>query len=175
MAAQTQADLFPLIQGGGVFLLIVGAAIVIGGLQFKWRNRLLGAGAALATVATIATAPHLATPHGAPTMLQVGSLGAAVLLEVLTLVWAIRRFAPQGQRPVTIAVLLVVGVHFVIMAPAFGPLIIALGILCVSNAVAGLRIRTYSLRTLWAMDGLIKLGVGAAMLLAPSLPCLPCR
>jgi hypothetical protein len=138
MSAQTQADAFPLIQGGGVFLLIVGAAMLMGALQFKWRNRLLGAGAALATVATIATATHLARPHGAPTMLQVGSLGVAVVLEAIALVWAIRRFAPQGERAATIAVLVVVAVHFVVMTPAFGPLIVALGMLCASNALAAL-------------------------------------
>ena len=174
MLAQTQADLFPLIRGGGVFLMIVGVAIVLGALQFRWRNPLLGAGAALATAATIATAAHLAAPYGAPTRLQIGSLVVAVTLELVALIWAIRRFSPQGERAVTIAVLAVVGAHFVLMAPAFGPLIVLLAAFTVGNALVGARLQTYSLRTIWAVDGFLKLGMGAAMFGGQFLPCFPC-
>jgi hypothetical protein len=174
MLTQTQADLFPLIRGGGIFLVIVGAAILLGALQFRWRNPLLGVGAALATVATIFTAARLSAPYGAPTKLQIGSLVVAVLLEVIVLIWAIQRFSPKGERATTIAVLAVVGAHFFLMAPAFGPLIGLLGILTVSNALAGARFRTYSLRTLWAADGCMKFALGAAMLSGQFLPCFPC-
>ena len=98
MPTQAQADLFPLIRGGGLFLVIVGAAILLGAFQFRWRYPLLGTGAALAMVATIATAAHLAAPHGVPTKAQVGALVVAALLEAVALVLAIRRFSPQGER-----------------------------------------------------------------------------
>lgn len=174
MPGQTQADLFPLIRGGGLFLAIVGLAILLGPLQFRRRNLLLGAGAALAAAVTITTAAHLAAPYGAPTNLQVGSLVVAVVLEIGALIWAIRHFAPQGVRAVTIAVLAIVGVHFVFMAPAFGPLIVVLGAITVGNALAGVRLPRYSLPTLWAVDGALKLGFGAAMFGGQFLPCFPC-
>jgi hypothetical protein len=174
MIGQTQADLFPLVRGGGLFLIIVGVAILLGALQFRWRNPLLGAGAALATAATIATAAHLAAPFGSPTLLQVGSLVVAVLLEIVVLAWAIRRFSSQGERVATIAVLAVVGAHFVLMAPAFGALIVLLGALTVANALARLHFKTYALRTLWAVDGLLKLAVGGAMFGGQFWPCFPC-
>lgn len=170
----SQADLFPLIRGGGLFLAIVGTAILLGAFQFKWRNPLLGVGAAIATAATIATAAQLAVPYGAPTALQVGSLVVAVALEVVALLWAIRHFAPKGERLATIAVLAVVGAHFVLMAPAFGPLIVVLGVVTVCNALAGVRLPRYSVRALWAVDGLLKLGFGAAMFWGPHLPCFGC-
>jgi hypothetical protein len=173
MSEQTQADLFPLIRGGGLFLAIVGVAILMGALQFRWRNLLLGAGAALAAAVTTATAAYLAAPYGAPTYLQIGSLIVAVLLEIGALIWAIRRFAPQGPRAVTIAVLAIVGAHFVLMAPAFGPLIALLGAITVANALAGVRFTTYSLRALWAADGALKLGFGAAMFVGQLVPGFP--
>lgn len=174
MPEQTQAELFPLIRSGGLFLAIVGGAILLGAFQFKWRYPLVGAGAAIATAATVAAAAQLAAPYGAPTALQVGSLFVAVALEVVALLWAIRHFAPKGERLVTIAVLTVVGAHFVLMAPAFGPLIVLLGAVTVCNALAGVRLPRYSLRALWAVDGLVKLGFGAAMFWGQHLPCFAC-
>ena len=174
MLPQTQADLFPLIRAGGLFLMIVGAAILIGALRLRWRNPLLGAGAALATAATILTAAHLTAPYGIPTRFQIGSLVFAVLLEGVALAWAIRRFSRRGERAMTIAVLAIVGAHFLLMAPAFGPLIFLLGMLTLGNALAGARFQNYSLQTLWAMDGFFKLALGGAMFYGHLLPCLAC-
>lgn len=170
-STQTQADQFPLIRGGGLFLIIVGIAMLMGSLQFRWRNPLLGVGAAIAAAATFAMAAQLAAPHGAPTRLQVASLVVAVLLESVALVWAIRRFARSGERTVTIAVLVVVGAHFVLMAPAFGPLIVLLAIFAIAHAVAGLHFQTYPLNRLWAVDGALKLAIGAVMFGGQFLPC----
>jgi hypothetical protein len=174
MQAQTQADLFPLIRAGGLFLMIVGAAILAGAFQFKWRNALLGVGALIATTATIVTTARLAAPFGIPTTVQIASLIVAVLLEGVALAWAIRRFSPRGERAMTIAVLAVVGAHFVLMAPAFGPLIVLLAVLTVSNALAGARFLNYPLQTLWAVDGFFKFALGLAMFCGQFLPCLPC-
>lgn len=174
MVGQTQAELFPLIRAGGLFLAIVGIAILLGAVQFKWRNLLLGAGAMLATAMTIAGAAHLAAPYGAPTRLQIWSLVVAVLLEMGVSTWAIRHFAPHGSRAVTMAVLAIVGAHFVIMAPAFGPLIVLLSAVTVGNALAGACLPRYSLRMLWAVDGALKLGVGVLMFEGQFLPCFLC-
>ena len=74
----------------------------------------------------------------------------------------------------TIAVLAVVGSHFVLMAPAFGPLIGLLGMLTLGNALVGARFQNYSLQIVWAMDGFLKFALGAAMFFGQLLPCLPC-
>jgi hypothetical protein len=115
----SQADLFPLVRGGGLFLMIVGIAVVLGALRFRSRNLRLGIGAAIAAAATTVLAAPLAAPYGAPTQFQIGSLLVAVALEIVLVIWAMRRYAPRGERAAIVAVLIVVGAHFMLMAPAF--------------------------------------------------------
>jgi hypothetical protein len=97
-------EAFPLVRHGGVFVAIVGLAMLAGGLRFGWRNAILGVGAAIATSATAITAARLTAPFGAPTLFQIGDLIAAVALEVAALAWAIRRFRPSGERATTLAI-----------------------------------------------------------------------
>lgn len=170
MPDQTLAHAFPLIRGGGLFICIVGAAMGLGALKFEWRNFFLAGGALIAAAATALFAASLAAPFGAPTILQIGSLVGAVVIEMAALAWAVRTFARKGQRSVTIAILIVVGLHFVLMAPAFGPLVALLGVLTAANAALGLMLPRYSLPTLWLADGALKFGFGAAMLQGQMLP-----
>ncbi|MEQ1492854.1 MAG: DUF6609 family protein, partial [Terricaulis sp.] len=106
--------------------------------------------------------------------LQIGSLIIAVVLEMGVLMWAIRHFAAQGPRALTIAILATVGAHFLIMAPAFGPLVVLLGAATIGNALAGAGFPGYSLRMLWAVDGALKVGVGVTMFEGQFLPCFLC-
>lgn len=165
-------ELFPIVRGGGVFLGVVGAAIMLGALHFTRRSVVLAAGACLGSIATALTAYPLAA--GAPTNPQIGALAVAVALEVIALAWVMRRFAKRGQRQLTVAILVVVGLHFTLMAPAFGPLIVALGLACTLNAAIGSVVRLYSLPALWFADGALKFGIGAAMLWAHRLPSWLC-
>jgi hypothetical protein len=163
-------EAFPLVRSGGLFVAIVGLAMLAGGLRFGWRNAILGVGAAIATAATAITAARLTAPFGAPTLFQIGDLIAAVALEFAALAWVIRRFRRSGERAVTLATLMIVAVHFVLMAPAFGPLIALLGVLAAINAYAGVWFRTLSVRATWIVDGALKVAIGAAMFaqMAPS-------
>jgi hypothetical protein len=163
------ATAYPLVRSGGLFLMIVGAAIVLGWLRFPLRNRLLAIGAPIATIATALTAVRLTAPWGAPTAAQVIWLVAAVAIEIALLAVAIRRFAPRGERAVVLAVLIVVGAHLLPMAPAFGPLIAAVGALCAANALLAMRLPDYSLRAVWAVDGVLKGAGGLLMWWAPAL------
>ncbi|MEX0645820.1 MAG: DUF6609 family protein, partial [Parvularculaceae bacterium] len=103
-----------------------------------------------------------------PTTLAIASLAAAVAFEALLIGALISRFKTERGR--TIWVLTIVGAHFVIMAPAFGPLIVLLGLLCTVNAISGLFGAAYSLPKLWAADGAFKIAVGAAMWFGHLLP-----
>jgi hypothetical protein len=49
------------------------------------------------------------------------------------------------------------------MAPAFGPLAVALGVSCTANAWIATRFPGYSLRAVWAVDGGLKIALGALM------------
>lgn len=162
-SAPSYADVYPLIRSGGLFVMLIGAAIVLGSIWFRSRNALLGLGATIAAVAVSLSAARLAAPYGVPTFAQVAWLVTAVVAEVVALVFVIRRFAPHGERAVLLAILVVVGMHFLPMAPAFGPLAAVLGVVCAVNALAAVRISGYPLRAVWAIDGGLKIAVGALM------------
>jgi uncharacterized membrane protein HdeD (DUF308 family) len=160
------ATQFPLAASGGVFLSIVGVTMVLGALRFRFRNVLLAAGAALATIVIALVAPTLTARAGVPTIAQSVWLAAAVAAEIVLLAVFIRRAAPHGERAVVLTVLGIVAAHFLPMAPAFGPAMIVLGLLCAANVLLAARVTDYSLRSVWAVDGALKVAIGA-LLFAP--------
>ncbi len=164
----SQAHAFPLIRSDGAFLMLMGLGIVAGAPFFRWRYPALTLGAAIGAAALAILAYPLSAPYGAPTMLAIASLAAAVAFEALLIATLISRFKTERGR--TIGVLTIVGAHFVIMAPAFGPLIVLLGFLCMINALSGLFGAAHSLPKLWAADGAFKIAVGAAMWFGHVLP-----
>lgn len=126
-------------------------------------------GAATATLAIVAFARPLA--FGAPTAIQLWFLFGALAAEGALIPLAVARYRQAGERAVLLAILFVVGLHFLPMAVTFGPLRAALGLALCAVAGAGLWLRPdLSLDRLWAADGLIKIGFGTAMLFtgAPS-------
>lgn len=147
--------------------MLMGAAILLGAIWFRSRNVLLALGAMLATVAVSLSAARLAAPYGVPTFAQVAWLVTAVVAEVAALVLVIRHFAPRGERAVLLAILVVVGLHFIPMTPAFGPLAAVLGVVCAVNALVAMRISQYPLRAVWATDGGLKIALGALMWFMP--------
>lgn len=159
----TYAQAFPLVRAGGVFLSIVGMGIIIGGVLPRFRRATLAVSGVIAVVVTTSLAHRLAAPFGAPTALQVWSLVGAVALELALIPLVVRRFRPKGPRTVTLAVMLVVGVHFLPMSLAFGPVMYVLALLVCIIGVSGLVIPHLPLNALWGLDGIAKLGAGAVM------------
>lgn len=155
---------FPLIRGGGLFLLVVGFSVMLGAVSPRRVWSLLVAGAIVGAAATIAAAMRLAAPLGRPSEFQIGSLAAAVLVEAIAIGWVGSRLRAANERRRTLSILVVVGAHFFLMGFAFGPLVVLLGVLSVANAIAGLRAATTTWLTFWFIDGALKAGAGAAML-----------
>ena len=148
--------------------MLVGLAIMGGGLAPRRRWLLFIAGLMTASAATILAAAPLSAPLGRPTPLQLESLLVAVIIEFSALAWLGRRMAGATERQRILSILLIVGVHFVLMAPAFGPLVVLLSVLSTANAIAGLRSPAIPLQKCWVLDGALKAGVGGTMLwLAP--------
>jgi uncharacterized protein DUF6609 len=129
---------FPLIRSGGLFVLIVGASIMAGALARRLRWPLFLVGITVASVLIAATAPRLVLPLGKPTVFQIETLIVAVLIEVGVIVYLDRWLRSVQDRQRTLVVLLIVGGHFIVMTPAFGPLIGILGALSIVNALAAL-------------------------------------
>lgn len=166
MIQSLQPEGLPLVGSGGVFLIIVGAAMLVGALRFPRRYLILGLGVAAGSIALAMLAIPLSAPHGPPSPLQLWSLAMAVLVEIVAIVVLMPRAARHGERAMTVTILAIVGAHFLIMFPAFGPLIVALGLASLANALVAGRARAYPLPALWAGDGALKAAAGVAMFLS---------
>ncbi len=170
----TQAEAFPLIRGGGLFLVVAGLSIVLGAFLFRARYPIFGAGAAIASGLTAAFAAQLAAPYGVPSVIQISSLGIAVALEMILLVRVLSAGRSFDDRETMLAILTIVGGHFVLMTPAFGPLMMVLAGASVLNVLLALTVRAYASPLVWAVDGALKAGVGALMFNGDRLPCTMC-
>ena len=153
-------DLVPL---GGLFLAIVGLAVLFGAALPRYRQLALWVGLAIGAAATVTTGLRT-TVMPAPTSIQLGSLIFAVAAEIAAFVALMPRLYRSGHRAVVAGTLAIVGGHFAMMAPAFGPSIVALGLLCVLNAAALWTTPRYLAGGAWAVDGLLKLLVGLVMI-----------
>jgi hypothetical protein len=161
---------YPLARPGGLFLVLAGAAIVSGALFPRYRVALLGGGLLIASAATALATPRLILGLGRPTHFQVLALFSAVLLEAVTIPLAVRATRHRDECARWLAVFFVVGLHFLPMGVAFGPLAVALGLAIMLNAGVGLwRSSRATLRPLWLTDGLLKVTAGMMMLLDVAL------
>jgi hypothetical protein len=174
MSDFSQAEMFPLIRGGGLFLVVAGLSIILGSLFFRARYAIFGAGAAIAGALTGICAQRLAAPYGVPDAFAIGALAVAVVIEMIMLVIALRASRSYDDRHTMLTILTIVGGHFVLMAPAFGPLIVLLAGASVLNTLLALLWRGYASPVVWAIDGALKATVGAAMFYGHELPCTMC-
>lgn len=158
---------FPMIRAGGLFILLVGVGVLLGGAFASHRKLLLALAAAAASVAVANFAVQLTRPFGTPSASQIGALAGAVALEAVLVRVAIVRYRRSPERDLLLAILLAVGIHFIPMALAFGPLCAPLGACAVANAGTGLWfVRRAPLRCFWIVDGALKVCFGAWMLSA---------
>ncbi len=156
--------MFPMIRGGGLFIFVMGVGVILGALWSRRRMTMLIAGGAGATLAIILTADVLARPLGAPTRLQFWALAAAIALEIVLIRVVVARYKRAGERPFLLAILFVVGLHFLPMALTFGPLCAVLGLCAMANAGIAFRSsRDISVNRVWLIDGALKMGFGALM------------
>jgi hypothetical protein len=160
---------YPLIRGGGLFFLIIGAAIVIGAATARFRKHILIFGSVLAAASLGVMAPGLSAKFGIPTMFQLVSLGVAITLEMIAIPIVVKLTKHRGDRDMNISILLVVALHFFVMLPAFGPSVGILGLACVMNLVTAVKIADYRFSLVWLVDGCLKIVAGALMLIAPTL------
>ena len=161
------AHTFPMIRAGGVFIFIMGVGVVLGALVPNRRRSLLFIGAVVATIAIVLSAARLSAPFGAPTSLQFWFLFGAIVAEAILIRVAVALYREVGERSLLLAILFAVGLHFLPMAVAFGPLCAVLGVTLCVCAGMGLWLRPASaLNRLWAIDGCIKMAFGAIMFIA---------
>jgi hypothetical protein len=168
---------YPGVRVAGLFLVIVGTAIVVGGLlggQYLQTLFWIGFGGGFVAMGVFAR--PLRRPFGPYTRVQVASIPSAIVLEILLILAAVYLFQDQlahGQaRGFILAILLAVGIHFVPFAISSGPLMLLLAVLCCANATVGFLVTAAPLVALWIVDGVLKIAVGIALLRTPA-PVLP--
>jgi hypothetical protein len=157
------AHTYPLAPCGGLFVLTVGLGTMLGAIFPRFRNPLLAASGVAAGLGLWAFGASITERFGAPTPLQLWSLVVAIAFEVAVIAVVVRRLRTRGERTLNLAILVGVGAHFLLMAPAFGPLIVVLGLLAMLNAVYGLRSPGFSFRAVWFLDGVLKVAIGGVL------------
>jgi hypothetical protein len=119
-----------------VFIFIMGAGVVLGALLPKRRRLLLIIGAAVATIAIVFLAAPLSAPFGKATRLQLWFLFGSISAEAILIRVAVALYRRADERSLLLAILFAVGLHFLPMAIAFGPLCAALGVtLCLCAGI----------------------------------------
>ncbi|MFJ2738644.1 DUF6609 family protein [Streptomyces sp. NPDC087440] len=161
---------YPLIRGGGLFLLCVGLGFLLGWIvQSRWVPFAIGGGVAGFVASGLsALLPSL----GSTSFVQIAGLVGSFVLEMGLIYLVVSRYQKQPEaerddRQLILRILFVVGLHFLTMGLAHGPLMTLLGALTSLNALIGLYVtRRAPVRVLGAGDAVLKLGFGAWMLLA---------
>ncbi|GAA0970713.1 hypothetical protein GCM10009555_020080 [Acrocarpospora macrocephala] len=152
---------YPLIRGGGIFLICVGLGFFLG-LFFPRRWIPLAAGGFIVGF-TGSGLSALLPSLGTPSILNIAALVVAVAFEAAVIVYLVKKIGDSDERRLTLSIMLVVGLHFVIMGLAHGPLIAALGILTAINATIGLFTKT-PIKPFFLSDSLLKIAFGVWML-----------
>jgi hypothetical protein len=156
-----------MVPAGGLFIAIMGLGVLLGSLFPNKRDFLLISGFVVAIVGLVIFGGRLMAPFGNPTRLQLWFLFGSIALEIVLFRFGMVKYRQTSERSARLASLFIVGVHFLPMAVAFGPLCLALGVvLCLCSGV-GLWFRPdLPLSGLWAADGLLKITFGLVMMFA---------
>lgn len=166
MNALDLAESFPLMRGGGAFLVAIGLGIAVGALgSRKWRLvwLIIGAGVGVLVMAIGGATKIIFAGLPYPPIWQWVVLGLAYLAEVLLINVLLRKVPDTASRPFWLWILFIVGAHFLILGFSHGPISAVIAVLCMVNALIGLRVTAVDLRVFWAVDGAIKIAGGATM------------
>jgi hypothetical protein len=160
-------ELFPLVRGGGGFLIAVGLGILVGSLGRSRRFRIVAliAGAALgvAVMAVGGATKIIFDGIGYPEWWQWAVLGLAVLIEGYLVNVVVEKNPDRDSRSFWMWMLFVVGAHFLVLTASHGPICGTLGLICMANALVGLRSSRVPFRVFWAIDGVLKMAAGSGM------------
>ncbi|TWD82743.1 hypothetical protein FB561_3883 [Kribbella amoyensis] len=157
------ARTFPLMRGGGALLVLVGLGLVVGGIGGRrWLLPGLITGAALAVLVMMVggITKTVFDGLGYPAIYQYIAFGVGVVAEVGLVNLVIAKVPDRESREFWLWILLVVGVHFLILAVSHGPIC---GLLCILNAGLGLLVPAIPYRASWIADGAFKVTAGGTM------------
>lgn len=165
--AESLAQTFPLMRGGGAFLVAIGIGIVAGSFTTVRRTRLtwliIGAGVGVLIMAVGGATKVIFAGLPYPQIWQWVVLGVAFAVEALLVNIVLRKVPDYNSRPFWLWILFIVGAHFLVLGFSHGPVCAVLALLCMANALIGLRATSIDLRVFWGIDGVLKIAGGALM------------
>ncbi len=127
----SDAPIYPLRFGGGLFLVAMGgAALLAVAIDYSQANLFLLGGVAVGALAVAASGRYVIARFGRPRRVQLLLLWAVILLEIAAFYYVTTSAVLRGWGPkqVELVLLAIVGAHFVLMRWSFGPWISRLGL-----------------------------------------------
>lgn len=159
-------ELFPLMRGGGAFLVAVGLGILVGSLgsrRFRIVSLIAGAALGVVVMGVGGATKIIFDGIGYPEWWQWAVLGVAFLAEGYLVNVVVEKNPDRDSREFWMWMLFVVGAHFLVLTASHGPICGALGLVCMANALIGLRSKKVPFRAFWAIDGVLKIAAGTSM------------
>ncbi len=92
-------------------------------------------------------------------------LGLAFVVEGWLVSVVVRKIPDIESRRFWLWMLFIVGAHFLILLPSHGPICGLLALICMGNALLGLKLTAVDFRLFWAVDGVLKIIAGGLMVL----------
>ncbi|HVQ44334.1 MAG TPA: DUF6609 family protein [Candidatus Saccharimonadia bacterium] len=163
------ARTYPLMRGGAILFILVGLGIIIGGFgRRRWMLGWLigGAVAAVLAMAGLSITKVIFAGLGSPSPLHWIIMGIGFAVEFCLVNYVVFTIKDHDSREFWLWMLVVVGAHFLVFTFSHGPFAGALGLICIANALIGLRLKRVDFHAFWIVDGFLKLAVGCAMLAA---------
>lgn len=149
-----QGHPYPLVRNGGLFLILIGAGIIIDVI-------VSGAFVVGTVLALVSLLFAKVLSFGKPTPIQIIALAVAILLEIVLLIIMVNVLPADSTAKIrTMWVLMIVGIHFLPMAICFGPRLAIVGLLCIVNGLIGLVLNNVSSDLFLLVDGALKVGFG---------------
>lgn len=163
------ADIFPLMRGGGAFLALIGLGILVGSFgtrRFRTVSLIVGAGLGVAAMAVLGATKIAFAGLPMPAWWQWVFLGLAFVVEGYLVSVVVRKIPDIESRQFWLWMLFIVGAHFLILLPSHGPICGVLGLVCMGNALIGLKLKEVDFRLFWGFDGFLKIAAGGLMVLS---------
>ena len=161
------AHTYPLMRGGAVLFILVGLGIVVGGIggrRWMLPSLIVGAILAVATMAGLSITKVIFAGLGSPPIAHWIIMAVAFGVEIILVNYIVFTIKDRNSRQFWLWMVIVVGAHFLIFTFSHGPLAGLLGVICIINALIGLRLKNINYRVFWVIDGFLKIGIGSWML-----------
>jgi Family of unknown function (DUF6609) len=161
-----RSEPFPMQQGGGSFLVCIGAAIIFSAFSPRYAFIALGCGFAAGVLASVSVRlwrRRAGRPR--PRALQIWMLVVAIAVEfALFAIIFPHLSADTDVRLIWFAALAIVAAHFLLMAWTFGPPIVLLALAISVWLAATFWLPVIPLGIVIGVDGVLKLVFGLAMM-----------